>query len=73
MSHQEAGERLLQESANLADKITEKQYLRQPDLLERFGENGKMRTKQDSEYSLNYLAESALVTESRSVYQYIPG
>ncbi|WP_458126316.1 cobalamin B12-binding domain-containing protein [Paenibacillus sp. Z3-2] len=71
MSHREAGEHLLQQASNLADKITEKQYLRQPDLLERFGENGKMRTKQDSEYSLNYLAESALAQSPQLFTHYI--
>lgn len=71
MSHQEAGERLFQESGDLADKITEKQYLRQPDLLERFGENGKIRTKQDSQYSLNYLAESVLVQSPGLFTHYI--
>lgn len=71
MSHQEAGERLLQDVEMLAEKITEMQYREQPDLLERFGPIGKMRTKQDSQYSLSYLAESVLMKSPRLFTHYI--
>ncbi|MEO2204151.1 cobalamin-dependent protein [Paenibacillus pabuli] len=71
MTHQEAGEHLLKAAGGLADKITEKQYMLQPDLIERFGENGRMRTQQDSQYSLNYLAESVLVKSPNLFTHYI--
>ncbi|WP_315795258.1 cobalamin B12-binding domain-containing protein [Paenibacillus sp. BIC5C1] len=71
MTHQEAGEHLLKRADALADKITEKQYVLQPDLIQRFGENGRMRTKQDSLYSLNYLAESVLVKSPSLFTHYI--
>lgn len=71
MTHQEAGEHLLKRADALADKITEKQYVLQPDLMQRFGENGRMRTKQDSLYSLNYLAESVLVKSPSLFTHYI--
>ncbi|WP_338543072.1 cobalamin B12-binding domain-containing protein [Paenibacillus tundrae] len=71
MTHQEAGEQLLQSAGELADKVTDKQYLLQPDLMQRFGENGRMRTKQDSQYSLNYLAESVLVKSPNLFTHYI--
>ncbi|AZH29014.1 cobalamin-dependent protein [Paenibacillus sp. M-152] len=56
-----AGESLLMQAGGLAELVTHKQYELQPDLLERFGDNGKIKTKQDSIYSLNYLAESVIV------------
>ncbi|QOS78263.1 cobalamin-dependent protein [Paenibacillus sp. JNUCC31] len=71
MTHQEVGEHLLKQAEVLADKITEKQYALQPDLMKRFGENGRMRTKQDCLYSLNYLAESVLVKSPNLFNHYI--
>jgi methanogenic corrinoid protein MtbC1 len=71
MSHREAGERLLQNAGILAEKITEMQYRLQPDLMERFGPIGKIRTKQDSQYSLSYLAESVLVKSPSLFTHYI--
>ncbi|MBB6019269.1 methanogenic corrinoid protein MtbC1 [Paenibacillus sp. JGP012] len=71
MSHREAGERLLQNAGTLAEKITEKQYRLQPDLMERFGPIGKIRTKEDSRYSLSYLAESVLVKSPSLFIHYI--
>ncbi|MGQ8871683.1 cobalamin B12-binding domain-containing protein [Paenibacillus sp. TSA_86.1] len=71
MSHREAGERLLQDAGILAEKITEMQYRLQPDLMERFGPIGKIRTKQDSQYSLSYLAESVLVKSPSLFTHYI--
>lgn len=71
MSHREAGERLLQNAGTLAEKITEKQYRLQPDLMERFGPIGKIRTKEDSRYSLSYLAESVLVKSPSLFTHYI--
>ena len=71
MGHREAGERLLQDAGILAEKITEMQYRLQPDLLERFGPIGKIRTKQDSQYSLSYLAESVLVKSPSLFTHYI--
>ncbi|SCZ05177.1 Methanogenic corrinoid protein MtbC1 [Paenibacillus polysaccharolyticus] len=71
MSHREAGERLLQDAEILAEKITEMQYRLQPDLMERFGPIGKIRTKQDSQYSLSYLAESVLVKSPGLFTHYI--
>ncbi|WP_342555393.1 cobalamin-dependent protein [Paenibacillus sp. FSL R7-0652] len=71
MSHREAGERLLQDAGILAEKITEMQYRLQPDLMERFGTIGKIRTKQDSQYSLSYLAESVLVKSPSLFTHYI--
>lgn len=56
-----AGEALLRAADPLAEWITEQQYSRQPDLMDRFGASGRIRTKMDSLYSLNYLAESVLV------------
>ncbi|WP_422658665.1 cobalamin B12-binding domain-containing protein [Paenibacillus sp. EC2-1] len=55
----------------MADWVTDKQYTRQPDLIERFGPLGRMRTKQDSLYTLNYLAESVLVNSSTLFIHYV--
>ncbi|WP_440118758.1 hypothetical protein [Paenibacillus sp. QZ-Y1] len=71
MTHQEAGEQLLKEAGILVDKIMEKQYDLQPDLVQRFGESGRARIKQDSLYSLNYLAESVLVKSPNLFTHYI--
>ncbi|WP_431089490.1 hypothetical protein [Paenibacillus sp. 8b26] len=66
-----AGESLLLQAENLAELVTNKQYELQPDLLQRFGDNGKVKTKQDSIYSLNYLAESVIVNSPILFTQYV--
>ncbi|MFK4349324.1 MULTISPECIES: cobalamin-dependent protein [unclassified Paenibacillus] len=66
-----AGESLLLQAGNLAELVTNKQYELQPDLLQRFGDNGKEKTKQDSIYSLNYLAESVIVNSPILFTQYV--
>lgn len=50
----------MEQADSLAEWVTETQYQRQPDLMERFGPSGRIRTKRDTLYSLNYLAESVL-------------
>ncbi|MGQ3478781.1 hypothetical protein [Paenibacillus sp. TY11] len=66
-----AGESLLMQAGALAELVTQKQYELQPDLLQRFGDNGKIKTKQDSIYSLNYLAESVIVNSPILFTQYV--
>jgi methanogenic corrinoid protein MtbC1 len=48
----------LERSERLASQITEMQYKLQPELLKRFGENGRKQTLQDTLYNLKYLSES---------------
>ncbi|MEK5508946.1 cobalamin-dependent protein [Paenibacillus sp. FSL P4-0113] len=66
-----AGESLLMQAGALAELVTHKQYELQPDLLQRFGDNGKIKTKQDSIYSLNYLAESVIMNSPILFTQYV--
>ncbi|NMO94512.1 cobalamin B12-binding domain-containing protein [Paenibacillus lemnae] len=66
-----AGDVLLKEAGDLAEWITEQQYAKQPDLNERFGPSGRVRTKMDSLYTLNYLAESVLVNSPALFLHYI--
>ncbi|WP_106767333.1 cobalamin B12-binding domain-containing protein [Paenibacillus faecalis] len=66
-----AGETLLKQAGELAEWITDRQYARQPDLLQRFGPSGRIRTKQDTLYSLNYLAESVLVNSPALFIHYV--
>ncbi|WP_225999197.1 B12-binding domain-containing protein [Paenibacillus sp. BJ-4] len=66
-----AGESLLMQAGDLAELVINKQYELQPDLLLRFGDSGKAKTKQDSIYSLNYLAESVIVNSPILFTQYV--
>ncbi|MDO7905917.1 cobalamin-dependent protein [Paenibacillus sp. JX-17] len=65
------GELLLRKAEDLALDITERQYERQPDLMERFGQTGWEKTKQDTLYTLNYLAESVLVNSPGLFTHYV--
>lgn len=53
--------------ADLAVEITELQYEEQPQLIQRFGAAGKERTRIDTEYNLQYLADS-LAADSPSLF-----
>ncbi len=66
-----AGEQLIIEADRLAEQVTIIQYLKQPDLVHRFGAKGRDRTKQDSLYSLSYLAESVLMKSPALFMHYI--
>ncbi len=66
-----AGEQLIIQANQLAEQVTDIQYLQQPDLVERFGAKGRDRTKQDSLYSLSYLAESVLMQSPALFVHYI--
>ncbi|WP_046215291.1 cobalamin B12-binding domain-containing protein [Paenibacillus wulumuqiensis] len=66
-----AGEQLIIEADRLAEQVTHMQYLKQPDLYQRFGAKGRERTKQDSLYSLSYLAESVLMKSPALFMNYI--
>ncbi|MCM3783041.1 cobalamin-dependent protein [Neobacillus mesonae] len=59
--HYAAGVALLRDADMLAEQITHRQYKLQPDLEQKFGDSGRIRTKQDSLYSLNFLAESVMM------------
>ncbi|QJC53889.1 cobalamin-binding protein [Paenibacillus albicereus] len=52
------GKAILDQEDRLAENITRLQYERQPELQEKFGEIGWIKTKQDTIYTLKYLAES---------------
>ncbi len=66
-----AGEQLIIQADRLAEQVTIIQYLKQPDLVHRFGAKGRDRTKQDSMYSLSYLAESVLLKSPALFMNYI--
>ncbi|WP_454190506.1 hypothetical protein [Paenibacillus sp. Marseille-Q7038] len=66
-----AGEFLLRQVDRLAGQITERQYEIQPDLELRFGESGKIKTKQDTKYSLSFLVESVLMKSPSLFTQYV--
>lgn len=66
-----AGEQLIIQADRLAEQVTMMQYLKQPDLYQRFGAKGRDRTKQDSLYSLSYLAESVLMRSPALFMHYI--
>ncbi|WNQ12841.1 cobalamin-dependent protein [Paenibacillus aurantius] len=57
-AHQTAGSIIAERKEELADLVTRMQYEQQPDLMVRFGENGRRRTRQDTLYNLKYLSES---------------
>ncbi|PLT48301.1 hypothetical protein B8V81_0433 [Paenibacillus pasadenensis] len=52
------GKAILDREDRLAERITRLQYERQPELQQKFGEIGWIKTKQDTSYTLKYLAES---------------
>ncbi|MVO99844.1 cobalamin B12-binding domain-containing protein [Paenibacillus lutrae] len=58
MNHEDTGRRLLRMADELAEYVTHLQYQLQPDLMDRFGERGRQLARQDSNYSIRYLAES---------------
>ncbi len=46
----------------LAEQLTEKHYQHHPQLLTRYGENGKQRCLQDALIHFDYLAQALLVS-----------
>lgn len=66
-----AGEVLLRQVDRLAEQITERQYEIQPDLELKFGPSGKIKTKQDTKYSLSFLAESVMMKSPSLFTQYV--
>ncbi|WP_025681185.1 B12-binding domain-containing protein [Paenibacillus massiliensis] len=66
-----AGELLLTRAGELADWIVDRQYDLQPELMERYGPIGKVKTRQDTLYSLQFLAESVMVDSPKLFVQYI--
>ncbi|AEI39052.1 cobalamin-dependent protein [Paenibacillus mucilaginosus] len=70
-AHTEAGVLLLDMAEQLADQVTERQYSLQPDLIQRFGPAGRERTKQDTVFSLKYLAESLMMDSPSLFVHYI--
>ncbi|WP_426450893.1 cobalamin-dependent protein [Paenibacillus sp. S-38] len=70
-AHTEAGVLLLEIAEQLADQVTERQYGLQPDLIHRFGPAGRERTKQDTVFSLKYLAESLMMDSPSLFVHYI--
>ncbi|WNQ10086.1 cobalamin-dependent protein [Paenibacillus aurantius] len=67
----QAGMLLMSQAEELAEEVTARQYSRQPDLTARFGASGRIRTRQDSVYNLQYLAESVLVDSPSLFVHYI--
>ncbi|WP_211747610.1 cobalamin-dependent protein [Paenibacillus sp. Marseille-Q4541] len=66
-----AGEAFLREVDHLAEQITDRQYEIQPELELKFGESGRIRTKQDTVYSLRFLAESVMMKSPSLFTQYV--
>lgn len=66
-----AGQQLILEADRFAEKVTQMQYRQQPDLVQRFGPSGRIRTKQDSLYTISYLAESVLMKSPSLFMNYI--
>lgn len=71
IDQQIAGERLSSIADQLAEKVTLQQYEKQPDLKQRFGPSGMMRTRQDSLYHLRYLAQSVALSSPLLFMNYI--
>ncbi|QSF45884.1 cobalamin B12-binding domain-containing protein [Paenibacillus tianjinensis] len=71
LDQQNAGERLKVIAEQLAEEITTWQYERQPDLEQRFGPSGRVRTKQDSLYHLRYLAQSVTLESPLLFINYV--
>lgn len=66
-----AGEVLLRQVDRLAEQITERQYEIQPELELKYGPSGKIKTKQDTKYSLSFLAESVMLKSPSLFTQYV--
>ncbi|AWB43977.1 cobalamin-binding protein [Paenibacillus sp. CAA11] len=71
MTDTSVGDKLLEQAEDLAVKISDRQYELNPELQDRFGQMGKIRTIQDSLYSLRYLAESVLMNSPALFLHYI--
>ncbi len=55
------------EKEKIVDQIVEKFYEKYPNLIEKFGENGKKRTREDNFYHFQYL-ETAYDLENQQVF-----
>lgn len=70
-AQREAGAVLNEMADRLAGEVTDRQYEQQPELVNRFGPLGRLRTRQDSLYHLRYLAESVTMDSPLLFIQYI--
>ncbi|PZD97702.1 cobalamin-binding protein [Paenibacillus sambharensis] len=68
---QDTGETILRRGDELAELVTGMQYSLQPDLNRRFGDRGRIKTKQDTVYNLKYLAQSIQVQSPLLFANYI--
>ncbi|MEW5765197.1 MAG: cobalamin-dependent protein [Acidobacteriota bacterium] len=66
-----AGDRLSALTETLAGEAVERQYGRRPDLLARWGEQGKSRCREDAVSHLSYLAQALRVEEPSLFSDYL--
>lgn len=66
-----AGDAILAGESSIADKVTELQLGRQPDIAERFGPRGIAKTRQDTMYNLKYLSQSVQIQSPLLFSNYI--
>ncbi|NGZ75568.1 cobalamin-dependent protein [Saccharibacillus alkalitolerans] len=64
-------ETLFSEIESLALDVTEEQYRIQPDLMDRYGRAGFEKSRRDTVYTLNYLAEGVLMDSPSLFLHYI--
>ena len=69
--HLNTSEALEQHLEKLTLEVVERQYALQPDLIQRFGEIGRVRTIEDVRYHLQYLSETIRVDSLRLFGEYI--
>lgn len=67
----EAADALLQRKEELASEITARLYAETPELLDRYGERGKMRCLEDMRYNIEHLAPAVSLGEHELFARYV--
>jgi hypothetical protein len=69
--HATTGRHIQRHAARLAGAITDRQYARQPDLLDRYGERGREKCRQDAAHHLRSLASAIKVDSPPLLREYL--
>lgn len=67
----EAADVLLQRKEELASEITARLYAAVPELLDRYGERGRMRCLEDMRYNIEHLAPAVSLGEHELFVRYV--
>ncbi|GIP38077.1 hypothetical protein J31TS4_13570 [Paenibacillus sp. J31TS4] len=69
--YKQTGLAIKSKAGEFAERVTRETYEMQPELMGRFGPNGRRRTMEDTVFNLNYLAESLMIQSPKLFASYI--